>query len=366
MRIVFICGSLEPGKNGVGDYTRRLACELIRQGIEASIIAIKDNTIQQVVKDTQKDETTSINVMRIPYGYQNKDRLDCAKKWIHAENPDWISLQFVPFSYQKKGLPFGMAQYLKKLGNGINWHIMFHELWVGINKNASIKYKAWGKLQQIIIKSLCNRLNPGRVHTQTKLYQNYLSKLGVKAGYLPLFSNIPIDNNLQFTQKIDTAINLVLFGSIHPDVPLKRFAEELSVFQETRQNNIRVHLIGRGGKETDHWKKELSNHNIECKVWGEQSIDVISRILSQSDFGISTTPVPQIEKSGTVAAMLSHRLSVLLVSPDWQVDESLYQLPANVYDYKKVDFRSFINSSKSTGTNHQLSMVAKKMIEDLQ
>lgn len=32
MRLAFICVSLEPGRDGVGDYTRSLAAECIRQG----------------------------------------------------------------------------------------------------------------------------------------------------------------------------------------------------------------------------------------------------------------------------------------------------------------------------------------------
>ena len=34
MKIVFICGCLEPGKDGVGDYTRRLSAELIDHGVD--------------------------------------------------------------------------------------------------------------------------------------------------------------------------------------------------------------------------------------------------------------------------------------------------------------------------------------------
>ena len=30
MNLLFICGSLEPGKDGVGDYIRRLSSELLQ------------------------------------------------------------------------------------------------------------------------------------------------------------------------------------------------------------------------------------------------------------------------------------------------------------------------------------------------
>ena len=42
MKIVFLCGSLEPGRDGVGDYTRMLAAEIIRKGHNAAIVALAD------------------------------------------------------------------------------------------------------------------------------------------------------------------------------------------------------------------------------------------------------------------------------------------------------------------------------------
>jgi hypothetical protein len=43
MRIVFLCFSLEPGRDGVGDYTRALAGELIRPGHEVCAVAMLKN-----------------------------------------------------------------------------------------------------------------------------------------------------------------------------------------------------------------------------------------------------------------------------------------------------------------------------------
>ena len=43
MNILFICGSAEPGKDGVGDYTRRLCGELLRTGHRTRILALCDN-----------------------------------------------------------------------------------------------------------------------------------------------------------------------------------------------------------------------------------------------------------------------------------------------------------------------------------
>ena len=47
MKIIFLCGSLEPGRDGVGDYVLLLSGELVRQGHQASIIALNDVYLQE-------------------------------------------------------------------------------------------------------------------------------------------------------------------------------------------------------------------------------------------------------------------------------------------------------------------------------
>ncbi len=44
VKIAFILGSMEPGKDGVGDYTRMLAENLLFEGIQSLIISIKETS----------------------------------------------------------------------------------------------------------------------------------------------------------------------------------------------------------------------------------------------------------------------------------------------------------------------------------
>ena len=46
MKLVFICGSLEPGKDGVGDYVYILARELIDLGHTCLLIALNDQFLE--------------------------------------------------------------------------------------------------------------------------------------------------------------------------------------------------------------------------------------------------------------------------------------------------------------------------------
>jgi hypothetical protein len=112
IKILFLCGSAEPGKDGVGDYTRCLCGELNRTGHEAQILSLCDKQATGFVTQTQVSEKTAVTVRRIPIATSNKQRLVWTQEILKNETSDWISLQFVTFSYDPKGLPFWLSGIL--------------------------------------------------------------------------------------------------------------------------------------------------------------------------------------------------------------------------------------------------------------
>ena len=149
MKILFICGSLEPGKDGVGDYTRRLACTLKKQGVAVAAVALNDRHIIDAHDTQQESEGVTLPVLRIPAIWTKAKQTALAKQWVTQHNPDWLSLQFVPYSFHHKGLPFGLAKQLKAIATPqVKWHIMFHELWIGMSKNSGIKQILIGKVRE--------------------------------------------------------------------------------------------------------------------------------------------------------------------------------------------------------------------------
>ncbi|RYX86921.1 glycosyltransferase family 1 protein [bacterium] len=317
MRIVFICGCLEPGKDGVGDYTRRLAAGLIDDNIEVAILALNDQFITEVICQDQTSDKIKICTYRIPSRYNTNQRYAYAKKWINSITPDWLSLQYVPFSFNKKGLSINLGRNLSKLTVNTRWHIMFHELWVGMKKGSTLKHIVWGELQKHLIIKLINKLKPTLIHTQTKLYQIQLSKLGFQVEYLPLFSNVPVNHSLNKLPTFEEKIKLVNFGTIHPTITIKDFAEEAAIYEKKTGVKIELTLIGRCGVEQEKWIKIWKSVGLNIFILGEQSLEKISEIFNASTFGISTTAPPLVEKSGSVAAMLEHDLPVICISNVW-------------------------------------------------
>ena len=112
MRILFFCGSLEPGRDGVGDYTRRLAGEIKRQGHDATIVAINDNYVKYKFAGIQISEGMELLVLRVPAIWTLKKRSEDIKSWINEINPEWLSLQFVPFQFPLLDLIIAFASQL--------------------------------------------------------------------------------------------------------------------------------------------------------------------------------------------------------------------------------------------------------------
>ena len=319
MKLVFICGTFEPGRDGVGDYTRRLAAELIKQGNKIGVIALNDKFIADETKYTDSVENIDIPVLRLSVKQPMDVRLLQAQQWIDIFNPDWLSLQFVPFSFDEKGLIFGLANKLVKLAAGRRWHIMFHETWVGMESGASVKMKLWGFLQKKLTGNLIKNLKPLSIHTHTSLYKSELQKFGVKVKILPLFGNLPIRNAKTKSKRTDNTLKFLIFGGIHYGAPIAQFADKVSILNETLQYNIQFLFVGNNGSELKLWSTTLMEKGFAIHISGFLPEAEITSAFLDADIGITTTPELLVEKSGTVAAMNEYGLPVVCVARDWNV-----------------------------------------------
>lgn len=372
MRVCFICGSLEPGKDGVGDYTRRLACELIRNGNEVELVAINDRYVNQEWRGLQQDDGVPVTVNRLSYLTSWKHRFGQTKNIIVNCKPDWISLQFVPFTFQEKGLPIGLASKLKKLNDGTaNWHVMFHELWVGMNKEAPFKLKLLGVVQKQIIKSFVHRLKAKVVHTHAKVYCLQLQKMGIPVKQLPLFTNLAVDDLAHASASLlkqdlgKEVIVFSLFGSIHPDAPVQDFAEELRIYSQEKGVKTKIKIIGKAGMEQEAWIKVLTTTGIDVEVLGELSINEVTQELCTSHYGVNTTPRLLAGKSSAIATMLGHWLPVICISKSWELPETVEEAWEGIVGYKQGNLATILQADLNKIKIHRLSEVSNQFLNDL-
>jgi hypothetical protein len=315
INIVFICSSLEPGHDGVGDYTRRLSAALIKAGHSCAILSLNDRHAENTLEGTQQADGVNVPVLRLSAGIEIKKRFAIAKEWVDRIDPQWLGLQFVPFGYHPKGLKLGLSKLLLTLSKGRSWHIMFHELWVGMANEESKKLHLWGSAQRILIKSLIENLKPAVIHTQTRLYQTLLAKLSFKARYLPLFGNIPVVDSKKGEPA--AGVSFVVFGAIHDRAPINQFASEAAQYADKFKLPVTLTIIGRGNSEQQRWADAWVAAGLAVKRLGELSASGISEVLSAATVGLSATALAVIEKSGSYAAMREHGLPVISVSKAW-------------------------------------------------
>ncbi len=326
LKILFICSSLEPEQDGVGDYTRKLARALQQKGHAVKIIALNDRRMQAGAwQGIQNDGDGEINVLRLSETLPWNKRLHRAKKFAAEFNPHWISLQFVPFGYQIKGLPFNLGEKLKQISKQSRWHVMFHEL--SVNKNESFKFRIWAYLQVHIIKSLLKKLQPALITTNTEVYRHQLRELGYTAFILPLFSNIErvvADQPGVLSDKLPAYlvnnrpayITGTLFGAFSfKSWNLCSLLNKLLVQYPNRK--IIIASIGKMSSGVVYWESLKNTYPaVFFLELGMQNAVFISYWLTHyTDFGILTTLPGLAGKSGSFMAFKEHGIPVLCAEP---------------------------------------------------
>jgi hypothetical protein len=343
MRLAFICSSLEPGRDGVGDYTLRLAGEMIRQGHPSVAISLNDPHVSRTTTESQSIEGNSVPVLRLPGTSSSAERGLATRNYLANFHPDWISLQLVPFGFHPKGLCFGLGRRLQAFNTKAAWHIMFHELWLGLGEGSSAKHRVWGALQRRIVMDLVRRLRPRIVNTQAEAHRIVLSREKIDVSILPLHSNIPliagdgwsglleplVTKAARRPQARDKLYLAGILGAVYPEWSAEQTVNTL--FPLVQRFNKRLVLVFHGKNnltpEAVNKLRTALQDRADIVVTGERSALEVSLILQTVDIGLATTPRQMLQKSGSVAVMLEHGLQVLVTRDDWHLRGMKPQLP---------------------------------------
>lgn len=332
LRIAFITSCLEPGRDGVGDYTRRLAGECVRQGHYCAILAANDLHVHEPVLESHEIEGASVPVLRLSRRMDLRHRAVTARQWFVELKPDWLSLQYVCYGYHAKGLPWRWNPIFAELGSVCaNRHLMFHELWIGEKERPPLGHRLIGIAQRRIVCAMHRSFRPTVVTTSIHLYQRRLARRGIFAKVLPLFGNIPIaprDDDLvrellraagsHIVKRPRSAfLNGIFFGAVHPEFQGEALISWLIKLQSHAAKPLLLNMIGHTGRASERLAKQIISSipkDIEVVIHGRHSEQTISQALQFADFGINTGSPEGIGKSGSFAAMQEHGLPVVLAN----------------------------------------------------
>lgn len=316
-RLVLLCGCAERGKSGVGDYSLALAAELAIRGIDARIAAVADSFVREVREEPVPWHGYPVASLRLPLNFSPEARDAAVLGWIGSFAPDWISVQFVPYAFHSKGIVTLARLPWAALAGQAKTHVMFHEVWVGDHARASLTRRMWGIIQKGAIRCIVARLRPAAVHTGIMFHRHLLQRIGVAATILPIFGNIPVTR-----EGMDLAVKRAaspgqdwtggFFGSIHPGFPAEHVFGLLADRAARKNQRLRVISVGNsgaGGADFDRWA--LRWPEIVFKDCGTLPDAALSETLADLDFGLSSTPLNIVGKSGSAAALAEHGVPVV-------------------------------------------------------
>ena len=302
MKILFLTGSLEPGRDGVGDYTRTLATECARLGHDTVLLSLNDPWVHGPLLEPA--------ALRLGSKMSWPDRVRTARAFLNANRAEIVSVQFVPYSFHPAGLNFALPQILRVIIGQTRVQVMFHELWIGAQTGASLQAKALGLCQRKIIQAVVKTSACRIVHASNCVYVQLLARHRINAKQLSLFGSVPVVPTDGLPRQNDDVLRLGIFGSIHPEWS----PDEMLVQLRRLGKAIQLSHIGRIGPGESVWMDltERYGSEVEFRRLGEQSTKTISQFFSSVEFGVATTPLSLIAKSASVAAMLDHGLPVIV------------------------------------------------------
>jgi hypothetical protein len=334
MRIAFATSCLQPGKDGVGDYTRDLAGACVRAGCRAVIVALNDTFVDGAPRfERQNSRGTDIDVLRLAAGLSWTSRVATAAPWLTEFSPDWLSLQFVPHGFHPKGLIGNLGRHLQPLCEGRRVQVMFHETWMGAARGSIVRHRIIGLLQRSAVMHMVLTLRPVIAHTSNSAYVAMLARAGIGARVLPLFGNIPaVDVPAGWMAgellRAGVAQDCVkprnaswwfgTFGSLHPEWEPEPLFSYISAAAAQSGRKVVIAAIGRQPGRVNRWQalQEKYSRSFTFCLLGERTSPEVSWYLQSLDFGLATTSWKLIGKSGTAAAMLEHGLPVIVSRDD--------------------------------------------------
>lgn len=326
-RILIACAGLEEGRDGVGDYSRRLAEALAKSGVECLVLGLNDRSVDQ--ETTTGPPASQVRLVRLPERLSLADKSARAASVLADWNPDWVSLQFVAYGFSRRGFVLKEILWLPPLFRNRKLHVMLHELWVGIGTDGSPKNAVLGALQRRLLILLLHRLKPRVTHTAIDYYQRILQRYGVRAEVLPLYGNVPVTSEaagawLDQTIRAGGGPDLShdrrnywvfgLFGAISTKWPACGLFSRL-VDCGTRAGR-RVIIVSAGNPGADgallleRWRREFPG--LTFVAIGPRSPRELSQFFNSIDFGVTPHPLYATGKSGTIMAMLEHGLPVIV------------------------------------------------------
>ncbi len=315
MRIALLTTTLEPGRCGVGDFTRRVAGDLVAAGHEVLALAFRDGHLQVTARD---DSQAGLSILRLPVHAWSAEARGEARGALTAFSPDVASLQISPYGLGYHGMLFSCLPWFARLLAGLPLHIMYHELWIGGTRDAPWRQVVEGALQRRLLGRFHRRLAPQAASCSSNLARAMLGSIGIEASVTPIPSGIPVaptGNGEPLPTAEPGTRRLALLGSIPPEWDWRGSLGPLCRAISASGQRAELVQLGRPGYQGRAiWAaitaaaSELPATTLEV---GEADAVSLSHWLQTCDAGLSLTPLEALGKSSAAGAYRAHGLPII-------------------------------------------------------
>lgn len=294
--VAVLGADLRPSR-GVGDFARRVASELKRQGLGGTI---EDRTSGELAE--------------------------------HAvAEPQGVFLQFVPYAWQLKGI-IGADQRAEIIQRcaGRRVVVYMHELWVGESRNERWRNRLVGWWQRRGVVRLLEALRPESIVTSNSAYQAVLAMNGLDAEVLPLPSNLPEPSEADLNEATAWLEERELFekgqfelgavfGVIHPEWNPVAAVQEWSDMARAHGRQPVLLTLGKSGLAAKPILEQLQREvkGLRVERAGALTAGLLAALIRRVELGFATTPWNLIGKSGSAAAFRAAGVPVLVTRHDW-------------------------------------------------
>lgn len=349
LRIVLVCGSVEPGRDGVGDYTRTLAQELVRRGVGVWVVALADRHVEgEVVRElSQVPGGGAIPILRLPGGRPWSSVDQAVAELVAEADPTLLSLQYVPWSFGPRGVAPALGRRLAAAAPGRPWHVMFHETWM--SHRGAVRHWVLAEAQRHSILMTLRALGPRLVNVSVAANQQRLARQGWDSSILPIFGSIPPVVIPDPSPRGDRC-RVVFFGAPPDDDDLALFAEGLR--ELGRHRPVTAVLAGGATEARARFGRQLAaaldTDTVLVEDAGFLDPARLSELLLGSDVGALRYAGALAGKSSALLTMLEHGLPVW--APMWTGEpldlpfraELVFQRLADATEAQRLPPASFV------------------------
>jgi glycosyltransferase involved in cell wall biosynthesis len=323
--VFFLTKNYPPEICGVGDYTAQLVDNLQANNFSYGAICAKNDAVLERKRG-------HVNIYPVIARWNRKMPLELLS-FLKAHKPEAICIQYVPYSFSNKGVPFYLILLIILIRlSGVRVYVFFHEVRnrislrkVGFNKSII------GLLQMSIAYALCFAARP--IGTTTKLYQSFLKPFNVPVW--PVTSNF---GQLSSEEEVGT------FGYSNSEKRIVVFSNRLSeavlnalAYVYKSGVKFRLHVVGYIEKERRISQQKLTQQYLPNEYFlfhTDYDNEFIASVIKEAYLYIHHEPIDEYgeggisTKSGLVLAAFAYGRCLVGTCGD-MTDESFFRSNEN-------------------------------------